>query len=43
LKAQKYFHDGNQGPLGAWQGRKEVKMLDFTREMNQKTSFYHLK
>jgi hypothetical protein len=43
IESRNFFRDGTQGPFGAWQVLKEVKMLDFKREMNQKTSFQHLK
>jgi len=43
IESRNFFRDGTQGPFGALQVHKEVKMLDFKREMNQTTSIYHLK
>jgi hypothetical protein len=42
IESRNFSHDGTQGLLGALQVPKEVKMLDFKREMNQRTSFSHL-
>jgi hypothetical protein len=44
IESPKIFPRWKSRAFGRFAGQsKEVKMLDFTREMNQKTSFYHLK